>query len=295
MLLLLATCLSAHAQRAIWMWEDDSYRLLEQPEKMPDVIRFLQQKKINKLFLYADAHEGRLLLLNEPQRYAYWIRSLHERGVEVYALLGSWPLHTEQYVLPEQRKTALAMVQRVLDYNLAAAPMDRFDGINIDIEPHVLSQWATQREELLRGFIDLSEAFMALKRRANLKLKVGPAIPFWWDGIPIQRGAQRRPASEYLQDIYDYVALMDYRNQAEGPDGILSHASEELAYARQIGKTVMIGIETSATDLPKLTFHHLGEADLERELGITSRALAGNPAFGGFVLHHYGSYRQWLE
>ena len=38
------------------------------------------------------------------------------------------------------------------------------------------------------------------------------------------------------------VVLMDYRDHAYGPDGILSHAQDELAYARKIGKRVMLGV-----------------------------------------------------
>lgn len=292
--LALTLCLGAHAQRAIWMWEEDSYALLEQPARAQDAIRFLQRQGIRTLYLYADAHDGRLLLRSQPQRYARLIRQLHAAGMQVHALLGSWPLHTERYVLPAHRSEALAMLQRVIDYNLAAEPEARFDGVNLDIEPHVLDAWPAQREALLQGFIDLGEAFMALKRRANVPLQIGPAIPFWFDGIPLRRGDRTRPASEFLQDIYDHVVLMDYRNKAEGPDGILSHASQELAYARLIGKPVLIGIETSANELAKLTFHHLREADLERELAATQRALQGDRAFGGFVLHHYGSYRHWV-
>ena len=295
MLLVQTLALGGQAQRAIWMWEEDSYALLEQPHKTQDAIRFLKRQGIQTLYLYADAHDNRMLLTSHPQSYARAIRQLHASGIQVHALLGSWPLHTERYVLPAHRATALAMLQRVIDYNLAAEPQARFDGVNLDIEPHVLDEWPAQREALLQGFIDLSEAFMALKRRANVSLQIGPAIPFWLDGIALRRGNRTRPASEYLQDIYDHVVLMDYRNKAEGPDGIISHASEELAYGRQIGKRVLIGIETSSNELKKLTFHHLREEDLERELAITHQNLGVNPAFGGFVLHHYGSYRHWLN
>lgn len=286
--------LPSQAQRAIWMWEADSYATLEQAQTSETHLQFLQAKGIRTLYLYADAYEGRDLLVQQPQRYARLIERMHARGFEVYALLGSWYLHTERYMLPEYRDTALAMLQRVLDYNAQAAPAARFDGINLDIEPHLLDEWSTQRTELLTRFVDLSHAFMALKRRSGLGLRIGAAIPFWFDGLPVHWGGQSKPASEHLQDIYDYVTLMDYRDHAEGPDSILSHAREELAYARRIGKTVQIGIETSPNDIRKVSFDHLREADMERELGTVQQALSGDPAFGGFVIHHFSSYRRWL-
>ena len=286
--------MTAHAQRAIWMWEADSYAMLEQPQLAKEKIRFLKRQGIGILYLYADAHEGRLLLTLQPELYARLIQQLHAEGFEVHALLGSWPLHTERYVLPQYRGAALAMLQRVLDYNARAEPSARFDGVNLDIEPHVLDSWSSRREELLGQFVDLGNAFMALKRRANQSIKVGPAIPFWLDGIQIRWAGQVKPASEHLQDVFDHVVLMDYRDHAQGPDGILSHARHEIAYARQIGKTVWLGIETAPNEIRKVSFNHLSETDMERELDLVRRALANDPAFGGIVVHHYSSYRRWL-
>jgi hypothetical protein len=286
--------MAAQAQRAIWMWEADSYAMLEQPRLAEQNIRFLKRQGIGTLYLYADAHEGRLLLVEQPERYARLIEKLHAEGMQVHALLGSWPLHTERYVLPHYRAAALAMLQRVLDYNAQASAAARFDGVNLDIEPHALDSWSSQREELLTQFVDLGNAFMALKRRANQSIKIGPAIAFWLDGLPIYWGGQTKPASEHLQDVFDHVVLMDYRDHAQGPDGLLSHARNEIAYARKIGKTVWIGVETAPNEIRKVSFHHLGEADMERELAWTQQALADEPAFGGFVVHHFSSYRRWL-
>lgn len=285
----------AHAERAIWMWEADSFAMLENAQVADDNIAFLRAKGIRTLYLYADAYQGRHLLAREPQRYAHLIQRLHAQGMQVYALLGSWHLHTERYVLPEFRPQALQMLQQVLDYNAKATDDAKFDGVNLDIEPHILDQWDTRRIELLEQFVDLSHAFMALKRRSNQSLKIGPAIPFWLDGIPLRWGGVTKPTSEHVQDIYDYVALMDYRDRADGPDGILSHAKDEMAYARKIGKTVLIGIETGPNEIQKVSFNHLRETDMERELGKVRQALASEPTFGGFVIHHFRTYWQWVS
>jgi hypothetical protein len=37
-----------------------------------------------------------------------------------------------------------------LDYDAADRPDERFDGINLDIEPHVLDQWAVRPDQLAR-------------------------------------------------------------------------------------------------------------------------------------------------
>ena len=282
------------AERAIWMWEEDSWAVLKSPQQAADMQRFLQRQGIGTLYLYADAHAGENLLTEQPQRYAQLITGLHRAGLKVHALLGSWPLHTERYILPDNRDKALQMVQRVLDYNQQASPEARFDGINLDIEPHVLDDWSSRRELYLQQFLQLSEAWMALKRQSNQRLQIGPAIAFWLDGIPVRHAGQTKPASEHLQDIYDHVVLMDYRDRADGPDGILSHAEDEIAYGRRIGKPVWIGLETAPNEIRKLTFFYKRPPEMARELARVREQLAGEPAFGGFAIHHYRSYRQWL-
>lgn len=285
---------SPAAPRAIWTWEEDSTAMLQQPAMAGRAIAFLKSKSVDTVFLYADAFQGRNPIASHPEQYRRLVKRLHASGLRVYALLGSGYLHTERYVLPKHHAEAVAMLQRVLDYNRTAAPDERFDGVNVDIEPHILAEWSSRKMELLAGFLDMSEALMRAKRASGQQLPVGPAIPFWLDGIELEWKGKRKPVSQHVQDTYDYVALMDYRDRAEGGDGIVSHAMDELEYGGKIGRKVLIGVETMPNAIKKVSFHHLGEADLERELGETRAAVGAMPAYGGFVVHHYGSYRKWL-
>jgi hypothetical protein len=280
--------------RAIWTWEGESYAMLESEGEAAQGIAFLKAKSVGTVYLYADAWRGRNLIVSQPERYRRLLRRMHGAGLKVYALLGSGYLHTERYVLPRHRMDAVAMLKRVLDYNAQAAPEERFDGINLDIEPHILAEWSTRKMELLAGFVELSDALMRVKAQSGQTLPMGPAIPFWLDGIPLEWQGKRKPVTQHVQDIYDYVALMDYRDHAEGGDGLVSHAMDELAYGEAIGRPVLIGIETAPNEIRKVSFHHLGEAELERELAATSRSVGAMRAFGGYVIHHYAAYRRWL-
>jgi hypothetical protein len=286
---------AAGAERAVWTWEKESYAMVESTAAADDAVTFLRAKHIKTVYLYADAYKDRNLLVSRPELYRGFIRRLHGDGMRVYALLGSAYLHTEEYVLPERRKEALAMFQRVLTYNKAAKAAEKFDGVNMDIEPHILDQWSAQKDRLLLQFLDLGAAMMALKRASGQTLAVGPAIPFWLDGITLTWRGRTKPVSEHVIGIYDYVALMDYRDHAEGRDGMISHAAGELKYAGLRGRKVVIGVEVTPNEIRKVSFNHLAEADLERELALAERAFSPQPAFGGFVLHHYRGYRVWLD
>ena len=295
MLLALGAAAASPSSRAVWTWERDSYAILESREAAEAAFDFPRSKRVDTIYLYADAFEGRNLIADQPQRYRDFIAQAHGRGFRVYALLGSAYLHTERYILPGQRREATAMLRRVLDYNAKAPAAARFDGANLDIEPHLLDEWSdATREDLLRDFIDVSAAWMAMKKESGQTLAIGPAMPFWFDGIPVQWHGRTRPASEHLADLYDYVALMDYRDHADGRDGIIAHAAKEMAYAEKIGKQVVIGLELTPNELKKVTFNHLREVDLEREIAATQAAYGESKAFAGFALHHYRGYREWV-
>lgn len=300
---LLALCLSPataavaaanapQAPRAVWIWEQPSYAMLDSTHVADEALRFFHDARIGILYLYADAYAGRQPIVEQPQHYRTFIRNAHARGIRVHALLGSWYLHTERYVLPEQQLRAVAMLQRVLDYNAAAAPDERFDGVNYDIEPHRMDEWNdASRAELLRGFLDMSTAMMAAKRKSGQALPIGPSMPFWWDGIELDWHGARKPVSQHVLDTVDDAALMDYRNRAEGGDGILAHAQDEMDYAERIGKRVEIGLEFNPAEPAKLSFHGMTPAAFEAEARKVEAAYRAQPAFAGFVLHHYLGYR----
>ena len=289
------TAFAAPAERAVWIWEKESYEMVESSAAAAEAIAFLRSKKIRTVYLYSDAFNGRNLIESRPRLYRRLIRRLHGNGVRAYALLGSAYLHTEEYVLPERRKDALAMFQRVLAYNASAKPDERFAGVNLDIEPHILAQWDEHKNQLLLQFLDLGQALMELKRKSGQPLAVGPAIPFWLDGIELEWDGRNKPVSDHVFDIYDYAALMDYRDHAEGGDGIISHAMDEMKYAGRRGRKVVVGVEVSPGELQKVSFNHLAEPDMERELALTEKAFLNEPAFAGFAIHHFHEYRIWLE
>lgn len=287
---------SAHAAgRAVWIWEKDSYELLENRSAAKEAAGFFKSKGIDTVYLYADSFKDRSLLLKKPRLYRSLIKRLRREGIKTYALLGSSYLNTETYVLPEKHPEAMAMLKRVLDYNAAAPAPCRFDGVNLDIEPHMLSEWKDSKLQLLKNFLDMGRKLTDLKKAYGQPLPVGPAVPFWLDEIKLEWEGRLKPASEHAADAYDYLALMDYRNRAEGPDGIIAHAEAELEYAALTGRKVVIGLETRKNEVEKVTFNHLREEDLERELSLAEKTFSSEPAFGGFVIHHYRSYRNWLE
>jgi hypothetical protein len=282
------------ADRAIWTWESESYALVQDPAAARQAVDLARRKHITSFYLYADVYRERNLIGTQPESYRRFIRGMHAAGLRVYALLGSAYLHTESYVLPERREDALSMFRRVLDFNAASPADERFDGVNLDIEPYLLDEWDHDKLALLAGFLDLGKAMMEMKRASGQAIVVGPAIPFWFAGIQLVWHGVSASVTDHVLSLYDYAALMDYRNHADGGDGIISHAIETLDIAARLGKKVVIGVEIGTGELEKVTFQHKSERDLERELALTEFAFGDRDVFAGFAIHHYRAYREWL-
>lgn len=287
-----ATPAAADAPRAVWVWEDDAFQLLDRDDRWNKTFAFLARRKLTTVYLYADAYRGRNIIKDEPEKYRRLVAALHGRGCKVYALLGSMYLRTQEYILPERRAAAVRMFENVLRYNTGSAAVERFDGVNVDIEPYLLDDWRENRTLRAAQYLELAAEFMRLKREAGSALAVGPAMPFWFDGIDdIEWRGKRQRLSDHVQDIYDYVAIMDYRNFARGSDSIIAHATDEIAYADRTGKTVVIGVETLRTEPRKVTFYGMGRAAMEEQLRIAETEFSSHPSFSGFAIHHLGSYR----
>ena len=278
--------------RAIWLWEPDTFTILDDASERAATLDFMQQHGITLVYVYADTYRGRTPIRDEPQKYRTLVSELAARGMGAYALLGSAPLDTPTYILEEKRPQAEAMLRRVLDYNAASAAGERFTGINIDIEPYLLPDWESRLSKRARQYLELSRRFIEMVRESGQSLLVGPAMPFWFDTVrDIAFDGTTKPLYQHVQDVHDYVALMDYRDFAEGPDGIVFHGTSELDYARSIERSVVIGVETLRSSPEKVTFYQEGLAAMETELARVARIWGGRQEFGGFAIHHYRSFR----
>lgn len=286
------TSATVPTQKAVWVWEEDTFHMLEDKGFQDEVTNFLQQRNISIVYLYADEFRGRNILARDPKKYRELIKNAHKRGFKVYALLGSYYLKTPEYILPEKRAAALRMFGNVLSFNSASGSSSQFDGINVDIEPYVLDDWNSQKALRIQQYLQLSAQWMRMKTEARSTIAVGPAIPFWFDSIEdVEWNGKRQKLNEHIQDIYDYVAIMDYRNVAAGSDGIIAQALDEIEYADRAMRKVVIGVETLRATPEKVSFFGKGNTYMENELSRAEASFAQHPSFAGFAIHHLGSYR----
>lgn len=245
------------APRSLWVW--DTEPLLRDGQERESWLNACEQQNVGNLWMQlcyerppaGSADEARVpgCTLRYPDAWRSLLRSAHARGLRVFALDGD-----PQFASPAQHHVPMAIVEAIGQWNRTAPAAERFAGVHLDIEPYLMIGWIDPetRESILREYLHVTYSCQQHARRAGLEF--GVDVPFWWHarqpgsdqslGEVTFRG-KRQAASLHCLDLLDHVVVMNYRDVADGPDGILAHARELVAYASQSAKArLYVGVET---------------------------------------------------
>jgi len=265
--------------RAVWVWQgqvvaDKSWRAA--------FLAFARDKNLTAAYIYA----GDLL----PGHEATFQEFLTLAGLQVECLAGD-----PSWALTESHENVLSFARAVVAFAQTLPPGSNLAGVHLDVEPYVLPEWKTDQAAVITQYLEMLEASHQALADSGLRLTVD--TPFWFDTISAEYGGRTRPLNQHVQDIADRVVLMDYRDVAEGDDGIIQHAAVEMLYAAQIGRQVVIGVETNdvAPEPEKVTFYEEGQQAMEDALAVVLETYGGNPAFGGIAIHDYLGYERLPE
>jgi len=231
--------------RATWLW--DPGPAFASPDTRASMFDFLERERISVVW-------AQVILsgqdLASAQEWRTLIGDASKRGIRIEALDGR-----PTYAIQED--AARRVLDAVLAYNEASRPDERFSGVHLDIEPYLLWSWRSKpaRKKVLRRYLDLLE--WCKQRIANEfpAMTLGADIPFWWQskddrtGRPIgdvEFGGVAKAASYHVIDMLENVGIMNYRNRAEGPNGMISLGEDLLAYADGARKArLWMGVETA--------------------------------------------------
>jgi hypothetical protein len=256
--------------RVLWVWSTD--KLLAQRKDSRELLDFCRCWNVTQLWLQLpysmESRElapqasptggvvrGSCCVIRHPDQLRWFLREAHGLGIRVHALDGS-----PEYCLRANHHVPLGVVDAVIAFNGACTREERWDGVHFDNEPYLLIGWAdrTHREQILREYLELNDQCQQ-RIRGRRPLVFGVDIPFWWQDVDaetglanaeVQYGGKRKAASYHCLDRLDNVGVMNYRDTADGADGLIAHGRDLLAYAdRAGGAEVYMGVETFA-ELP---------------------------------------------
>jgi hypothetical protein len=232
----------------------------------------------------------------------YFVAEASRLGLTVHAV-GAGPTWTE----PELRYLGPKLVQLVGQYNATAPAAQRLKGVQLDIEPYVDPGFFDDTEAALVAYLQTMRDIVAAYRQArarsgNHTLRLGVAIPFWFDGEagapgPVPFDGATKPAAFHLVDMLDdlahaYLVVMAYRNFTAGEDGSISHLRSEFDYLSSAGARcgLVVGQEYTEQEPPEVSFHGLGRGVFRTAAAEIAAAYGHLPQFRGLSVNDVDAY-----
>jgi hypothetical protein len=225
---------------------------------------------------WAQAHGVREILAYTPAKPDLaWLRDLRTRSAAAgisLAALGGDPAWTTQHA------AALSWVRAVASTGL-------FDAVHVDVEPHALAAWQTDRAKTAQQYVTLLE-----KLNSATTLRLEADVAFWYGEVLLP--AKANLADEVLRRV-DAVTVMSYRDTATGPNSVPAVGADFLRRGAALGKPVRLGVETQPlTECAYCTFAEEGTTALDAALAQIEATGVVNPSFAGIAVHHYDSWRR---
>ncbi|SMF91307.1 hypothetical protein SAMN05661091_5414 [Paenibacillus uliginis N3/975] len=259
-------------QKATWFWDTAMIK-----ESSEDILSFASANGVNTFYLQMNRDV-------RPEYYKNFIRQATARGIEVHVLGGSpsWSLESERYRLE-------IFLDWTAAYQASAAPEERFTGVHIDIEPHVLGEWSTNRSSLIKQW-QSNVRFLADGVR-SLNLPITADIPFWLYTYNLPDDSMSM--SRWIISKVDAVVVMAYRDQATN---IYNLAIPEMDEATELGKKAIIAVETkSGGEGNFITFYEEGSSIMNEQLQQVDAMAAQHASYDGLAIHEYRAWKDLVD
>jgi len=224
---------------------------------------------------WARAHGvGEILAATPAKPDLAWLRDLRAQSAAAgisLAALGGDPAWTTQHT------AALSWLRAVSATGL-------FDAVHVDVEPHALPEWGTDRARTAQQYVTLLE-----KLNAATTLPLSADVAFWYGEVLLPKKANL--ADEVLRSV-DAVTVMSYRDTATGPGSVTAVGADFLRRGAALRKPVRLGVETQPLDeCAYCTFAEEGATALDAALAEIEAAGSTQRSFAGIAVHHYDAWR----
>jgi hypothetical protein len=296
---------SSSAPRALWVWDAG---VASNTNDQKSFLDFCRDHSIRTIFLDLGDfdHEKKLPEDNRKhlttQRLGDFLEAAHAANIKVEGLGGD-----PHFALTERHQFALDQMKMVLDYNKQTSAKRRLDGFQWDVEPYTLPEFKTgQHDSILEQYLAFVNAATAMVKTDSIDphFALGFAVPFWFDTDKQNAKWQDKtqPVVFHVLDILSqvadsYIAIMAYRDHADGANGSIGVSQTEMDYANahtpKVG--IWVGMETGDVQPASITFHGKTNADLEKAIDEVNAAYQSSASYRGIAIHHWGSYQELVK
>ncbi len=262
--------------QATWLWHTS--KIVEEPE---NVLLFLNQKDVDHVYLQINRDIA-------PESYQTFISEATDDGIDVYALDGSknWIADRERFDL---------FLNWVESYQNNAEEQEQFTGLHLDVEPYLHEMWDQDYQQAILSYQNILSD--AAQKAEEWNMLFAADIPFWYDTKYFDNEKYGKGLlHKWVIETADEVAIMAYRNTAEGSNGIIELSNNEIQYAKEIGKKVTVGVETKEiTSHDHISFYNLSEEEMYEELNKVYTEFESVPSFNGIAIHSYKYWKQLAQ
>lgn len=256
--------------RAMWIYECP-YDVVRDRDERDEVFRFAESHGINEFFLSVSfncsldgtcnvcppgdescrlegpSYRGALRLV---------LRKAHNRRIRVHALFGH-----PRFALQENHPQVRARIQAILEFNRRSQPDQTFDGIHLDVEPHLMNrqeygfEYSVDPIGTLRQFLDMNAT--VVDALAGKNVSHGVDIPFFWhpyvnefgeldlrEDLLMDYGGRRDYPTYHLMDMVKEIAIMAYRRNPATTIRWTEFAIDHAAQT-EVQACVYVGVQTS--------------------------------------------------
>lgn len=257
----------AEEHKATWLWDASIIA-----EQTPEIIAFSKEQGVDTIFLQIQDEVP-------AATYRKFIAAAGQAEIEVHGLNG----HAD-WAYEEKLDEGLAFIERVRAYNAASAKNERFEGIQLDVEPYQLKRWENEESSVIAEWQNNMKAWTKAGEDAGLYMSA--AIPFWLDARQSAEG--EGTFSRWVISHFDAVAIMAYRDSGQQ---MYDLSKEELDEADDLGKKVWIGAELADThEGDHLTFFRKPVSNMNEEMAKVFDLGSSHSSFAGVAVHHYEAW-----
>lgn len=205
--------------RSIWIWRPSEW--LESPERL---LAELETLSTPVIYISVPIDEGGQV--TDAEALARFVGAASVRGIRVWAVEGD-----PHAVLPEGRMAFVRRAQTLERFNAGQPPSRRLNGVQYDIEPYLLADFALHTSDWLQAYV---RTIAALDDVLQVPLEV--AVPFWWPALKLNE----RPLLDALAPHVQSLNVMNYRTD---PEQLQQFAEPFLAWGVAHDVEVRIALE----------------------------------------------------
>lgn len=254
---------------ATWVWDSD---LLN--KEFNQTVELIKNQQLQSIFIqYSSSITNRT--------YKQFITSMHDIGVSVYALDGGpdWGITNNE--------DKDIFMKWFVNYQDEATNKERFEGIHLDVEPYLLTEWETNQDDIVKKYQSLITKIKAVTTHTETSL--GVDIPFWYDKILLKNEKQNMSLAQWIINNVDETTIMAYRNFANEKNGIIDITAKEVDWAEQAGTSLYIAVETVKLPEKHTSFYYKGKNEMLNELEKVSDHYKDR--ISGIAIHHLESWK----